>query len=66
VDATRFTTSAGVSRVAGATAAMGEGGGACELASVAGGVNLGLMPTRSDDGGADDGECVQIRVDVGS
>jgi hypothetical protein len=43
-----------------APAIAGEGGGACELATVAGWVDSTLMVARSDDGGAEDGEGAQI------
>jgi hypothetical protein len=53
VDATRFTTSAGV---AGALAATRESGWDSELAPAAGGVDSRLMPPRLGDGDAENGE----------
>lgn len=61
VDKTRLPTSVGVVGVAGTPAATGEGGGACELAPAAGGADSRLMPARSGDSGAENGEGAQIR-----
>jgi hypothetical protein len=63
VDKTMVAMSAGVAGVvvvAGAPANAEEGGGACELALAVGGVDSRLMPARSGDGGAKDGESTQI------
>jgi hypothetical protein len=67
VDETMVATSAGLAGVAGvvgvaaeAPATAGEGGGACELATVAGWVDSTIMAASSDDGGAEDGEGAQI------
>jgi hypothetical protein len=61
VDATRFTMSMGV---AGGPTATGEGGGTCELAPTADGVDSRLMPARLGHNGA--GEGAQIGGGGGS
>jgi hypothetical protein len=38
----------------------GEGGGACELATAAGGVDSRLIVDKSDDGAVEEGEGAQI------
>jgi hypothetical protein len=60
VEKTRLPTSAGVVVVAGAPASTGEGGGACELAPAAGGVNSRLMSAISGDDRTEDGDGAQI------
>jgi hypothetical protein len=62
--------SAGVAGVAGVTvvvggaaeapATTGEGGGACEVATAAGGVDSRLIGDKSEGGGAEEGEGAQI------
>jgi hypothetical protein len=57
VGTTMLATLAGVVGVTtGALASTEEASGACELAPAAGGVDSRLMPVRSGDGGAEDGE----------
>jgi hypothetical protein len=51
--------------VAGALAATGEGGGGCELAPAASGVDSRFKLPRSDGGSAKNGEGTQIGYGVG-